>query len=87
MMEPVILDQVSPSPIIHAPSNTPVMGSSFADDGGHAEDLHNLMFDEAAACILPDHLFSEYSGVSFCAENLYTPDDWISSPMEIGIAF
>jgi hypothetical protein len=45
------------------------------------------MFDEAAACILPGYLFSGYSGVSFCAENLYTPRDLMSSPMEIDIAF
>jgi hypothetical protein len=63
------------------------MGLSFAEDGGHAEDLHNLIFNEAAACILPDYLFSEYSGVSFWAENLHALGDLMSSRMEIGITF
>jgi hypothetical protein len=53
MMESIRLDQVPPSPLVYAPSNTPIMGLSFAEDGGHAEDLHSLMFDEAAACVLP----------------------------------
>jgi hypothetical protein len=87
MMESVRLDQVSPSLMVHALSNTPIMGLSFAEDGGHARDLHNLMSGEAAVCGLPDLLFLEYSGVSIWAENLYTPRNLISSPMEIGIAF
>jgi hypothetical protein len=47
-----ILDVTTPPP-------TPVEGPQFTEDGGHSEDFHNLMFDEAAVCILPDYLIAE----------------------------
>jgi hypothetical protein len=41
------------------PPPTPVDGPEYAEDGGHSEDLHNLMFDEASRCVLPDDLISK----------------------------
>jgi hypothetical protein len=62
---PVELDELEytgcRSEVIHdlsTPPPTPVEGPEYAFDKGHAEDLFNIMFDEAVRCILPDSLLA-----------------------------
>jgi hypothetical protein len=70
---------------IFTPPSSPILGPHFADDGGHQEDLRNIIFDEAASCIFPEELLPEYQGtIPFWAENVYVDGDLVASPMEIG---
>jgi hypothetical protein len=45
---------------IFTPSSSPVLGLHFAEDGGHQEDLHNIMLDESDSCIFSDKLLSDH---------------------------
>jgi len=62
----------------HTPPPTPVDGHIYADDGGHQDDLRNLMFDPAAACVLPDEFFPEYNRdgfIPFWAQNVFVESE------------
>jgi hypothetical protein len=69
---------------VFTPPSSPVLGPQFAEDGGHQEYLQSLMFGEAASCILPEELLSDYrSTIPFWAESVYVEDDLVASPFKV----